>query len=141
MALTNIEQLLEKYLNAETSLEEERQLQQYFLQDNVAPHLQDYAAMFTYYKTAKQDTFTKPLQITPKKRNFKLVYIAASVALLISIFFGKQEYDNYNNRKKAEQIYADVSKGLLLLSKNLKKGEQAVSNLYAYENTVNKILK
>jgi len=60
---------------------------------------------------------------------------------LFSIFVGKQQYDKNVQRNEAKRIYAQVSKGLELLSTNLKKGEQAVAILYTYENSVNNILK
>ncbi len=43
MELANIEKLVEKYLNAETTLQEERTLKNYFIGGNVAIHLQEYA--------------------------------------------------------------------------------------------------
>ena len=46
MELANIEKLLEKYLNAETTIAEEKMLKNYFLNDNVAPHLIEYQALF-----------------------------------------------------------------------------------------------
>jgi hypothetical protein len=61
--------------------------------------------------------------------------------LLFSVFIGKNQYDNYQDRKKAEKIYAQVTKGLQLLSINLQKGQQAVATLHTYENKVNKALK
>ena len=67
--------------------------------------------------------------------------MAASVLLLLSIFIGRQQYNKNEQRKEAKIIYAQVTKGLALLSSNLKKGEQAVATLYLYENTVDKILK
>ena len=76
-----------------------------------------------------------------KKRNLTWFSVAVSVALLVSLFFGKQQYNKNKQRKEAQRIYAQVSKGLGLLSKNLKKGEQALAVLYTYENTINKILK
>ena len=144
MELANIEKLVEKYLNAETSLQEETILKNYFTEEDVAPHLQEYMYMFNYFKTAKKETFTKTIQLEPKKskrRNLKWLSVAASVMLLFSVFVGKQQYDTHLQRKEAEKQFAKLSKGLKLLSTNLQKGEQAVATLYTYENTVNKILK
>lgn len=144
MELANIEKLVEKYLNAETSLQEETTLKNYFTGGNVAPHLQEYEYMFNYFATTKDETFTKTIQLEPKKskqRNFKWLSVAASVMLLFSVFIGKQQYDEYQQRKKAEEIYAQVTKGFQLLSTNLKKGEQAVAQLHSYENKVNNALK
>ena len=144
MELANIEKLVEKYLNAETSLQEETTLKNYFTGGNVAPHLQEYEYMFNYFATTKDEKFTKTIQLKPKKskqRNFKWLSVAASVMLLFSVFIGKQQYDEYQQRKKAEEIYAQVTKGFQLLSTNLKKGEQAVAQLHSYENKVNNALK
>ncbi|WP_439129448.1 hypothetical protein [Polaribacter sp.] len=144
MELANIEELVEKYLEATTTLQEEATLKQYFTEGNVAPHLQEYAYLFNYFTIAKDEKFTKTIKLEPKKskkKNLKWLSVAASIALLISVFVGQQQYKEYQQRKEAERIYAQVSKGLKLLSTNLKKGEQAVANLYTYENTVNKILK
>ncbi|TMM31184.1 hypothetical protein FDT66_04240 [Polaribacter aestuariivivens] len=140
MELANIEKLVDKYLNAETTLQEETTLKNYFKEGEVAPHLQEYSYMFNYFTNAKEETFTKAIKLEPKKskkKNFKWLSVAASVVLLFSVFIGKQEYDRY----QAKKIYAQVSKGLELLSTNLKKGEEAVANLYIYENTAKKILK
>lgn len=144
MELANIEKLVEKYLNAETSLQEEKTLKNYFNGGSVAPHLEEYAYMFTYFSMAKDEKYTKTIKLQPKKskkRNYKWLSVAASIALLFSVFLGKPAYDNYKERKKAEALYAQVNKGLTLLSNNLQKGEEAVSQLYTYENKVNKALK
>jgi hypothetical protein len=144
MELANIEKLVEKYLDATTTLQEEATLKNYFTGGNVAKHLQEYAYLFNYFATAREETFAKTISLEPKKskkRNLKWFSVAASVAVLFSVFVGKQQYDKNVQRKEAQRIYAQVSKGLELLSTNLKKGEQAVANLYRYENSVNKILK
>ena len=144
MELANIEKLVEKYLDATTTLQEEATLKDYFTGGFVAKHLQEYAYLFNYFTTAKEETFTKTISLEPKKskkRNLKWFSVAASVAVLFSVFVGKQQYDKNVQRKEAQRIYTQVSKGLALLSKNLKKGEQAVAVLYTYENTINKILK
>lgn len=140
MELANIEKLVEKYENAETSLQEEAALRNYFTGGNVAPHLQEYEFMFNYFAATKDETFTKTIQLEPKKskkRNLKWLSVAASVVLLFSVFIGKNEYDRYQANKK----FAQITEGLRLLSSNFKKGEQAVATLHTYKNTVNKILK
>ena len=144
MELANIEKLVKKYLNAETSLQEETTLKNYFTEGTVAPHLQEYEQLFNYFAIAKDETFTKTLKLEPKKskkRNFKWLSVAASVMLLFSVFIGKHQYDEHQQRKKAEVIYAQVTNGLKLLSTNLKKGEQAVVTLYMYQNKANNALK
>ncbi len=140
MELANIEKLVEKYENAETTLQEEAILRNYFTKEEVAPHLQEYSFMFNYFSTEKDETYTKTIELEPKKsnkRNFKWLSIAASIVLLFSVFIGKNEYNKY----RAEVEFAKISKGLKLISSNFKKGEQAVATLYTYEATVKKILK
>lgn len=143
MELTKIEKLIEKYENAETTLQEERILKDYFSQDKVAPHLEEYSLIFNYFSIAKNETLSKPIVLSkPRiKKNYKWLSIAASVTLLFSVFIGQQEYKKYQEKKEAMKIYAQVSEGLKLLSTNLKKGENAVQRLYTYENTAKKILK
>jgi hypothetical protein len=120
MELANIEKLVEKYLNAETTLQEETTLKNYFTEGSVAPHLQEYAYMFTYFAAVRDETYTKTIALKPqksKRRNYKWLSVAASIVLLFSLFIGKQEYEKYQALKQFEQI----SKGLRLLSQNLKK--------------------
>ena len=135
MELANIEKLVEKYLNAETTLQEEATLKTYFTSGDVAPHLEEYQLMFGYFAKSKDETYTKTIELTTKKRNFKWLSVAASVVLLVSVYLGNQ----YVEQKKLEQQYAQVENALRMLSTNLKKGDEAFNNLYTYENTVNKI--
>jgi hypothetical protein len=141
MELTKIEKLIEKYENAETTLQEENVLKDYFSKDSVAPHLEQYKAMFNYFSIAKSETLTKPIVLSKTKKNYKWLSIAASITLLFSVYIGQQEYKKVQEKKKAMEIYAQVSESLKLLSTNLKKGENAVATLYTYENTAKKILK
>jgi hypothetical protein len=140
MELANIEKLVEKYVNAETSLQEEATLKNYFTEGLVAPHLQEYEYMFNYFATTKDETYTKTIQLEPKKskkRNLKWLSVAASVVLLFTFYLG----NNKLKEREAEKKFAQVSNALKMLSTNLQKGEQAVANLYVYEDTVKKILK
>ena len=68
MELTKIERLIEKYENAETTLQEENVLKDYFSKDSVAPHLEQYKAMFNYFSIAKSETLTKPIVLSKTKK-------------------------------------------------------------------------
>ncbi len=52
----NINELIKKYFDGETSLEEEAQLQAYFTGDEVDESLQQYAPLFQFLKTERQQT-------------------------------------------------------------------------------------
>lgn len=144
MELASIEKLVEKYLNAETSLQEEATLRDYFSSDNVAPHLEEYQVMFSYFQFSKDETYTKTIQLeskNTKRKNLKWLSVAASVVLLVSVYVGVTKYNEYKENERLEEKYAQVENALKMLSTNLNKGKSAFNNLYAYENTVNKIFK
>lgn len=94
MAL-DIEKLLEKYYDGETTLEEERALKQFFQQGEVPEHLQSYAAQFGYFANARKEqpslTFNHELALMldpPKQGPVRrlgswLIRIAAGLTLLI----------------------------------------------------------
>lgn len=138
MELANIEQLVIKYENAETSLQEEQILRDYFNSGNVAPHLEEYQMMFVYFQSSQDITYNKTIELTPvksKKLNWKWLSVAASIALIFSMYMG----NSYLEQRKAEKQFAQVQEALKMISVNLNKGNQAFENLYAYEDSVNKI--
>ena len=152
MELANIEKLVEKYLNAETTLQEEQILQEYFTSSNVAAHLQEYSMLFGYFKQSKDESFTKTIQLKPEKpkKNWKWLSVAASVVLLFSAFMGNQKYQEHQQRKQFAQVTAalqlvsvNLNKGndaLYAVSNNLNKGNDALARLNTYEETVNKVI-
>ena len=152
MELANIEKLVEKYLDAETSIKEEQLLQEYFTSNNVAPHLEEYAVMFSYFKQSKNETFTKTIELKPKKtkKNFKWLSVAASVVLLFTAYLGNTEYEKYQQRKvfaqvkdALQQVSANLNKGndaLYAVSNNFNKGKNAIVQVNTYNNTVNNAL-
>lgn len=137
MELAKIEQLLEKYLEAETTLQEENELGEYFAKGNVAPHLEEYQMLFGYFAESKSEKFTKNIQLKSQKKNWKLLSVAASVVLLFSVYTGYVKYQEY----QAEQAFKETQMAFQLLSKNLNKGTTAITYLGEYETTTNKIFK
>lgn len=137
MELANIEKLLEKYLNAETSVSEEKELKNYFSKGNVAPHLQEYEAMFGYFSNSKNERFTKTIQLKSRKLNWKWLSVAASVVLLVSVYTGYKQ----NQKREAEKIINETNIALGMLSENLNKGTVAITQLHEFEVAKNKIFK
>lgn len=137
MALTNIEKLLKKYLDAETTIAEEKELKAYFSSGNVAPHLEEYQALFGYFSISKNEKLTKPIQLKTKKTNWRWLSVAASIVLLISVYTGYQN----SQQRKAEKIYNETRTALGMLSENLNKGNNAIAQLQYFEDSKNKIFK
>ncbi|RLJ62509.1 hypothetical protein CLV86_2115 [Lacinutrix venerupis] len=133
MVLNNIEHLLEKYENGETSLKEEQQLKNYFSQETVAPHLEMYKPMFQYFVVNQQEQFTKQLPLKSKKVfNYKWLSIAAVVVLMVSIFITKP----FNNEElmltAAEKTeIKNAKEALAIMSKHLNQGTAQVNYLGA----------
>ena len=138
MESNRIDQLLVKYLDAETTLKEEALLQDYFQNSNVAPHLEEYRALFGYFAESKTERYTKAIQLNTEKKNLKWLSVAASVVLLFSVYTG---YQNNQERKEAQIAFKSTQKAFQLLSKNMNKGTAAMAYLGAYETTTNKIFK
>jgi len=137
MESNNIEQLLDKYLNAETTISEEAVLQDYFTNGQVAAHLEEYKVLFEYFAENKSERFTKTIQLNTKKKNWKWLSVAASVVLLFSVYTGYQN----NQRAKAQVAFENTQMAFQLISKNFNKGTAAVGYLGEYETTTNKIFK
>src|SRR5258708_3021120 len=102
MDLKQIEALLIRYYNGDTTLEEERKLKEFFNGENVPDHLKSEQLQFCFFMdSAEENTgldIEKKLgkEITPKsktvplfnfKNSFRLIgAIAASISLLLGMY-------------------------------------------------------
>ena len=162
MVLNNIEQLLEKYENGETSLKEEQQLKNYFSQEAVEPHLEAYKPMFQYFLVTKQERFTKDVPLKSKKTNvlYKWISVAAVAVLMFGVYnqmtkpitsidqLSNEERMAYNQTVEGLQYLgiafnkgSNNMKTLNLLSSNLDKGSQEIAHISEFSKATNKILK
>ena len=141
MELANIERLLVKYENAETTLKEEDALRTYFASNKVAPHLKEYQLLFNYFKSNTDKTYTKKIILNTKIINNNLRMVAASLILLLGTYSGLHIINEYNEKKQAAENLAQITNVLKLVSTNLNKGNQALKRLHVYEDSVNKIFK
>lgn len=148
MALDNIEKLLEKYFEAETTIAEEKKLKDYFASPDVAQHLEQYKPIFGYATQAKQEQFTATIPLKTKKRKSVVwLSVAASVAVLLSV--GLFTFNHYNQPVSEdlgtyddpEVAFRETQKALALISKSVNRGIESMEYLNEYEQSKNKVFK
>ncbi|NAS30313.1 hypothetical protein GTQ40_04970 [Flavobacteriaceae bacterium R38] len=143
MELANIEKLLEKYFEAKTTILEEKTLQEYFSQEEVAPHLEDYKSLFQYFSIAKEEQFTKHVPLKTKRNYYKWISVAAVAVLVLGVYFGNQPSKgggiDPQERIAAERAYQETKRALAMISQNLNKGKEKMLYLNEFEKTKNKI--
>ena len=134
-SVKNIEKLLEKYFEATTTAAEEKQLKEYFTQGDVAPHLEQYAPMFSYFSVAKEERFTRQVSLKTRRYIYQWVSVAAVAVIALGVFFGR----DYQEQKEAEMAYLETRKALTLLAENLDRGTEKMAYLNEFEETKQKI--
>lgn len=139
MELSKIEELLEKYFEAETSIEEEKLLQKYFTSNNVASHLEPYKSIFGFFENEKQIE-AREIKIVKKSGNsFRWLSIAASLLIMFGIGFTVFSKDlkseDLGTYDDPEEAFLATQKALALVSKNVNKGIKSVSYIQEYEET------
>lgn len=135
-----IEKLIEKYLEAGTSVAEEQELQAYFNQEHVAPHLMEYAVMFRYFSNAKEEHYAPAVPLTPvkKRKNYFRWISAAAVAVVLAL--GTYVGVEYQKEREAELAYQQTKEAFQLLAQNLHKSKEHLIYLNEFEETKEKIL-
>ncbi len=81
----NIDELLNKYFEGLTDLEEEALLQDYFASGEIAAAHEPYKPLFRYFRQERQSRNPQKIVIPQTKTNRNRFYVAASVAILIGI--------------------------------------------------------
>lgn len=156
-----IEELLNKYWNCETSLEEEQQLRAYFSGSDIPESLKETAALFQYFEQTRQQTLND-LSVeqhvlhkarTPEKgKMVKLFYnsmrIAAGLAVLIMAgWFVHKEIrsttpqemvDTYDDPKLA---FEETKKALLMISKSFGTAEEQAKKINMFNEAQQEIQK
>ncbi|MDO4782642.1 MAG: hypothetical protein Q4A09_05410 [Capnocytophaga felis] len=136
-----IESLLEKYFEGETSLQEEKELQEYFNSEQVDASLEKYKPMFKYFQKAGLEEFTKKeLSLNkPKKRN--LFWKIGIAATFLGVFFGiSYHLKQQKQQQEAEMVFEQVKEALEMVSVNYNKGTTKITYLKEFDETTNKII-
>ncbi len=139
MVLNDIEKLLEKYENGETSLKEEQQLKHYFSNETVEPHLEMYKLMFTYFLGNKEEQFTKDVPLKTKKTfNYKWISVAAVAVLMLGFYFNNPPVETCQENIVGsycdpQEALDEVSKSLAMISSHFNKGKNTINYLNEME--------
>lgn len=143
MELIKIEQLLEKYFQAETNSVEENKLRVYFNSESIAPELKQYQKMFTYFDISKTETLEKEINFQSKKSASNWMYIAASIVLLIGsgIFFLNRDTSEKIDCNNPDIAFRETQKALQMLSENVNVGIESVTYVQEFETTKNRVFK
>ncbi len=146
MELDNIEKLIAKYFEANTTVAEEELLKKYFAQGNVPEHLASYTPIFNYFAAAKQEQFDKEVVLESDasakkmKFNYKWLSVAAVGLLFFGVYFGNTYFEQKEKERMAtEYAYQETKKALDFLSENFNKGTEKVAYLNQFEKTKQKI--
>ena len=142
MVLNNIEKLIEKYNNAETTLKEEAQLKAYFTSDNVAPHLEHYTPLFQYFSQSQKEQYTKDVPLNTKKTKlYQWISVAAVAVLMLGIFIpttwntGPKTLADYTPEE--QKMYLETKQALAMLSGNFSDATSSLSTLSLASENLN----
>lgn len=144
-----IEQLLERYWNCETSLEEEQILRAFFQQKELPAHLLRYKSLFVYQEVAKEEKLgsdfderilaeierpvVRAKRLTMHSRFMPLFKAAAVLALLFTVGGVVKEslgsgsagvvyvYDQFENRATDPQVAYEADTARVPVSKVVEK--------------------
>ncbi len=130
MVLSDIEKLIVKYNNCETTLEDEQLLKNYFTQEIVPPHLDMYKPLFGYFLAQKGIQFTKPLQIRSKPFfNYKWIAVAAVTVLMLGTYYRYTQKNDLGTYEDPEIAFTAFSQSMEMISSKFNKGTATVGYL------------
>ncbi|MBS1505691.1 MAG: hypothetical protein JSS79_03500 [Bacteroidetes bacterium] len=156
----HIEQLLEKYWNAETSLEEEQALHQFFNGQNVPENLKETAELFRYFEAERSRALSENFDtaVTKQIRQrqggkvismtnwFQIARVAAGVAVIVAaVYLIGHEVRNSSpteitdTESDPKLAFEETKKALLMISKNFGKAQQEASKINLLNEAEQKI--
>lgn len=156
-----IDELLKKYWNCETSLEEEQQLQTYFREKDFPEQLKDTAALFQYFDEHKKKAITDisfdsqlKKKLNPPAKGkirtwaFNTMRIAAGiVVLMVAIWLVRMEVrkstpqemvDTYNDPTLA---FEETKKALMMISKSFGTAEEQAKKINLFNEAQEEVQK
>ncbi|MDR1172460.1 MAG: hypothetical protein LBL24_08415 [Bacteroidales bacterium] len=102
-----VHELLRRYFDGATSLDEERELQRYFAGEDIPGSLEAYRPMFTFFaeERAVKPAVQKSAARTVRLSRAIVAGIAASVAILFLVSLPKTQPDKYAYYVDGQRVY------------------------------------
>jgi len=159
MNYKKIQELLDKYWNCESTLEEEEMLRSYFSNEEVHDDFKEYESLFKHFNEVKgsrvsnnfDDRIFEKVEKRQAKRRYLGIFtkVAAAILLILSFVVINQRYKMVKD--KATQVVQDTfedpqraldetKKILLLVSEKWNKGKEEVSKFSEF-NKAEKLVK
>jgi hypothetical protein len=142
------EELLRKYENGESNLQEEKELKDYF-KNNPEVSDENLIHVFNYYEAQKLVDLNVPINLKQKGRKDTWLGLAASLVLVFGLLFvllqNKQELPSdslvLKTSDNPEEVLKETQKALALLSVQVNTGIGSVRYLKEYQKSKDKIFK
>lgn len=157
-----IERLITRYENGETNTAEEKLLFDFFSQEEIPFHLRSYRDIFQYLEISRKEKLPdrnfderlfaamesnqKPKSINKSRRIYSWIGIAASIIILLGIYFQfgirnpiidiSNIEDTYSDPDLA---YAETKKVLMLISGTLNSGVDDLKNIKEFDKSVKEL--
>jgi hypothetical protein len=160
MNLKEIEELLEKFYEGFTTLEEEQQLRNYFTGEAIPPHLSEHADLFRFYAVSGKEELSDPefvsrflstIEEAPVISLFsgrKGLLVLAGIAAAILIFAGMIFIFRNNvirppskNDVNTEVAYLQAKNALVMLSANFNTGLNEAEKLENFQKGLKEVQK
>ena len=156
MTSEKLTKLIEKYFDAETTLEEESELKRYFSQAEILPEFEQYRPVFNYWQSQIEEEKAISKNglldaIQPKKSYRFEIWAAAAVVILLitSLWIWAPQKDL---SESPQNLYADTyddpevalqeaKKLLSMVSNKMNRGAEAIVELEKFNETQQKLKK
>ncbi len=140
----HIEQLLQKYLESQTSLEEESQLHHFFsrAEQRLDPKVYWARDLFNYSSSEKQQHVDFEISpILKQSRSFVFYRMAAAIAALVVTSLGVYRLEENYQERTMQEAYAETRKAFMLIAEQLQVAQEQTVYLDYIDQSMNKLLK
>lgn len=141
MELHTIELLINKYLEGETSMNEEKQLRTYFSSGNVAPRFKEYQVLFGFFEAEAARTYDIPKSIGDRKKPHAWLAVAASIAIIVGVFLFRPAPQEASGVIKDPEVALQKTKEVLhLIAQQMHQGKEGLVYLTEIDRTRDELI-